>query len=61
MCRVWKKRIAFGYHNSAYFLDPLDMDGERENAILRHPKRSNGLKEKVQREEGGGSKMLNDF
>lgn len=61
MCRVLKKPIAFGYHNSAYFLDPFDMDGERGNAILRHPKRSNGLKEKVQREEGGGSKMLNDF
>ena len=29
--------------------------------MLRHPRRNNGLKDKVQRGEGGGSKMSNDF
>ena len=38
-----------------------NMNGERGEYKLRHPKKGNDLKYKVQREEGGRLKISNDF
>ena len=56
-----KEANFISHPNSVFFLNLLMWMGKDVIGILRLPKRDNGLKEKVQREEGGSSKMSNGF